>query len=147
MVSIPLSEEEIRELLAQEKTCWLATVSPKGEPHLIPIHFGFFDGDVHIIFVSNKSKSVRNIENNPSVCFGINVGERAGEIRCVLIRGEAEIIDRIDVLKKAYLKVLTRYLPSKKEAEEFLQKLMISGAITKRTLVVIKPQKIISWKL
>jgi hypothetical protein len=31
MVGTPLSEEEIRELLIKEKTCWLATVSPKGE--------------------------------------------------------------------------------------------------------------------
>jgi len=147
MVGIPLSEEEIRELLVKEKTCWLATVTSKKEPHLIPIHFGFFDGKVHIIFVNKKSKSVRNIRNNPNVCFGINVGARAGEIRCVLIRGKAEIIDEIDVLREAYLRILTKYLPSKKDSEEFLQKITVSGALTKRTLVVIKPQKIISWKL
>lgn len=147
MVGIPLSEEEIHKLLVNEKTCWLATISPKGEPHLIPIHFGFFDGKVHIVFVSRKSKSVRNIENNPSVCFGINIGERAGEIECVLIRGKATIIDGIDVLRKVHLRILTKYSSSKEEAEEFLQKLMASGAITKRTLVAVKPQKIISWRL
>jgi len=147
VVGTPLSEEEIRELLVKEKTCWLATISVRREPHLIPIHFGFFNGVVHIIFVNNKAKSIRNIENNPRVCFGINVGERAGEIKCVLIYGKADIIDNIDTLKKAYLKILTKYLPSKKEAEEFLQRLVNSGAITKRALVVIKPQKIISWKL
>jgi len=147
MVGTPLSEVEIHELLVKEKTCWLATVSAKGEPCLIPIHFGFFDGNVHIIFVSNKSKSVRNIENNPKVCFGINVGWKAGEIRCVLIHGKAEIIDEIDALKKAHLRIFTKYLPSEKDAEEFLQKLMTSGAMAKRTLVVIKPRRIISWRL
>jgi len=147
MVGIPLSEEEIRELLVKEKTCWLATIAPKGKPHLIPITFGFFDDKVHIIFVGNKSKSIRNIENNPNVCFGINIGYRAGEIKCVLIRGKARLIDKIDVLKKAHLKILTKYLSSKKEAERFLQKLIASGAIRKRVLLVIEPEKTISWKL
>jgi hypothetical protein len=147
MVGTPLSEAEIRELLVEEKTCWLATISPKGEPHLIPIHFGFFDGNVHIIFVSKESKSVRNIEGNPSVCFGINVGERAGEIKCVLIHGKAKIIDDSEMLRKAHFKILTKYLPSRKEAEDVLQKLMASGAIKKRALVVIAPEKTISWKL
>jgi len=147
MVGTPLSAEEIGELLVKEKTCWLATVTPKGKPHLIPIHFGFFEGKVHIVFVSNKSKSVRNIENNPNVCFGINVGERAGKIKCVLIMGRAEIIEKIDVLENAHLKILPKYLPSKKEAEEFLQKLIASCAIRERTLVVIAPERTLSWKL
>ena len=147
MVGVPLSKEEIHELLLKEKTCWLATATPKGQPHVIPINFGFFDGNVQVIFVDGKSKSVRNMKNNPRVCFGINVGERAGQIKCVLIHGRAELIDDIDALKQAHLKILPKYLPSKREAEDQLQKLTLSGAITKRILVVIKPLKIISWKL
>jgi nitroimidazol reductase NimA-like FMN-containing flavoprotein (pyridoxamine 5'-phosphate oxidase superfamily) len=147
MVGIPLSEEEIRELLVKEKTCWLATITPKGKPHLIPIPFGFFDGKVYIIFVDGESKSVRNIEHNPSVCFGINIGYEANSIKCVLIHGKAQLIDNIDVIKKAHQKILTKYLPSKEEAEAFLQKLIVSGAIAKRTLVVIESKKVVSWKL
>jgi hypothetical protein len=147
MVGTPLSKAEVHELLAKEKTCWLATITPKGEPHLIPIHFGFFDGNVHIIFVNKKAKSVRNIKSNPNVCFGINVGERAGEIKCVLIHGKAKIIDKLETLRKAHLKILTKYSPSEKDAENFLQKLIASGAIKKRALVIIAPEKTISWKL
>jgi nitroimidazol reductase NimA-like FMN-containing flavoprotein (pyridoxamine 5'-phosphate oxidase superfamily) len=147
MVGTALSEEELHELLIKEKICWLATASPKGHPHAIPINFGFFEDKVHIIFVSNKSKSVRNIRNNPSVCFGVNVGYKAGEIKCALIHGKAELIDNPDALKRAHLKILPKYLPSKEEAENFLQKLTTSGAITKRILVVIKPEKTITWKL
>jgi nitroimidazol reductase NimA-like FMN-containing flavoprotein (pyridoxamine 5'-phosphate oxidase superfamily) len=147
MVGIPLSEEEIRELLIKEKTCWLATITPKGKPHLIPIHFGFFDGKVYIIFVDGESKSLRNIEHSPSVCFGINIGYKANAIKCVLIHGKAQLIDNIDVMKKAHQKILTKYLPSKEEAKAFLQKLIVSGAIAKRTLVVIESEKVVSWKL
>jgi len=147
MVGIPLSKEEIHKLLTNEKTCWLATVTPKGKPHLIPINFGFFDGKVHIIFVDNMSKSIRNIENNQNVCFGINIGYKAGEIKCVLIHGKAEIIDKIDTLRKAHLKILTKYLQSKKEAKRFLQKLIDSGAMRKRVLVIIASSKTISWEL
>lgn len=147
MVGTPLSEAEIRKLLVEEKTCWLATVSPKGEPHLIPIHFGFFDGSMHIIFVDKRAKSVRNIESEPSVCIGINVGERAGEIKCVLIHGKAKIINNLEMLRKAHCKILPKYLPSEREAEDLLQKLIESGAIRKRALAVIEPEKTISWKL
>jgi len=147
MVGTLLSEAEIRELLVKEKTCWLATVSPNGEPHLIPIHFGFLDGNVNIIFVNKRAKSVRNIESHPSVCVGINVGEREGEIKCVLIHGKSKIIKNLEMLRKAHSKILTKYLQSKKEAEDFLQKLIVSGTIKKRALVIITPEKTISWKL
>ena len=146
-VGTPLTEIEIRELLVKEKTGWLATISPKKEPHLIPIHFGFFDDKVHIVFVYKTTKSLGYIQNNLSVCFGINVGEKAGEIRCVLICGKGKVIDNIDILKRAYLKILTKYSSSKEEAEIILQKSIASGTITKRTLVVIEPEKVISWKL
>jgi len=147
MTGTPLTEAEIHKLLVQEKTCWLATISTKGEPHLIPIHFGYFDGNVHIIFVDKRAKSVRNIESNPSVCFGINVGERAREIECVLIHGKAKVINNLTLLRKAYSKILRKYLPSEKEANNFLRKLTVSNAIRKRALVVITPEKTISWKL
>lgn len=146
-IGTPLTETEIRELLVKEKTGWLATTSPKKEPHLIPIHFGFFDDKVHIVFVYKTTKSLAYIQNNPSVCFGINVGEKTGEIRCVLIRGKGKVIDNLDRLKRAYFKLLTKYLPSKEEAETILRKSIASGTIAKRTLVVIEPEKIISWKL
>jgi len=147
MVGTPLSEAEIRELLVKEKTCWLATVSPSGEPHLIPIHFGFLDGNVNIIFVNRRAKSVRNIERHPNVCVGINVGERAGEIKCVLIHGKSKIINNLEMLRKTYSKILNKYLPSEKKAEDFLQKLIASGTIKKRALVIITPEKTTSWKL
>jgi len=147
MVDTPLAEAEIRELLVKEKTCWLATVSSNGEPHLIPIHFGFFDGKLHLIFVNKRARSMRNIESHPSVSIGINVGERAGEIKCVLIHGKAKIINNHERLSKAYPKILKKYLPSEKEAKDFLEKLTVSGAIRKRALVVVSPEKTISWKL
>lgn len=147
IVGTPLTEKEMHELLVKEKTGWLATISQKEEPHLIPIHFGFFEGNVHMVFVEKSAKSLRNIKNNSSVCFGINVGERAGEIKCVLIHGKGRIIDNIGVVKNAYLKILAKYLDSEEKAQSFLRKLIVSGALTNRTLVVIKPEKIISWKL
>ena len=73
MVGTPLSTDEIHRLLAEEKIGWLATVSPKGQPHAIPINFGFFNDIVHIIFVDDKSRSVRNIRNNERVSLGINL--------------------------------------------------------------------------
>jgi len=102
---------------------------------------------VHIIFVGKKAKSVKNMEKNPKVCFGINAGWKKGEIRCVLIHGRAELIGDIDALKQAHLEILPKYLSSIKEANDFLQELIASGEIAKRTLVVIKPEKTSSWKI
>jgi len=138
---------EISELLVKEKTGWLATVSPEKKPHLIPIHYGFFEGKVHVMFVHKTNVSLKHIQNDESVCFGVNVGERAGEIKCVLIHGKGRIVENSSVLFTAYLKILTKYLPSKEDAESFLRKLMSSRAIEQRTLVVIEPEKTISWKL
>jgi nitroimidazol reductase NimA-like FMN-containing flavoprotein (pyridoxamine 5'-phosphate oxidase superfamily) len=147
IVGTPLTEAEIHKLLVEEKTCWLATISPNGEPHLIPIQFGFFDGNVHMIFMKRRAKSVRNVESCPSVCVGINVGERPGEIKCVLIHGKAKVIRNLQMLRDAYSKILRKYLGSQNEADGFLNELETSGKIRRRALMVTVPEKIISWKL
>jgi len=65
----------------------------------------------------------------------------------VLIHGKGKIVENGGVLFGAYSKILTKYLPSKEDAELFLRKLVSSRAIEQRTLVVIEPERIISWKL
>ncbi|WP_166345726.1 TIGR03668 family PPOX class F420-dependent oxidoreductase [Phytoactinopolyspora limicola] len=69
-----LSEPECRRRVAQARVARLATVSPDGRPHVVPVTFAVQD-DVAVTAVDQKPKSttslqrLRNIEANPSVSF------------------------------------------------------------------------------
>ncbi len=69
-----LSSAEARDRFAAARIARLATVSAAGVPHLVPVTFAV-RGDQVVFAVDHKPKSsvalrrLRNIEENPAVCF------------------------------------------------------------------------------
>ncbi|MEU4254276.1 TIGR03668 family PPOX class F420-dependent oxidoreductase [Amycolatopsis sp. NPDC026612] len=69
-----LSAAEARSRFASARVARLATVSPAGVPHLVPVTFAVRD-DVVVFAVDHKPKSttslrrLENIAENPAVCF------------------------------------------------------------------------------
>jgi PPOX class probable F420-dependent enzyme len=71
---VKLSSAEARDRFAAARIARLATVSAAGVPHLVPVTFAV-RGDQVVFAVDHKPKSsvalrrLRNIEENPAVCF------------------------------------------------------------------------------
>ncbi|MFB9685283.1 TIGR03668 family PPOX class F420-dependent oxidoreductase [Amycolatopsis plumensis] len=69
-----MTPDEARSRFAQSRVARLATVSAAGVPHLVPVTFAV-RGDRVVFAVDHKPKSsvalrrLRNIEENPAVCF------------------------------------------------------------------------------
>ena len=57
--------------------CHVATVTPEGEPHVVPVHPAWFEGKVYAL-VGPTSRKMRNIAANPAVCLHWQVGEDTG---------------------------------------------------------------------
>ena len=91
---ISFSKEETK-FLKESKLARLATVSPSGQPHVVPISFEF-DG-VYFYFGGyylTKSLKFKNIEKNNKVGFVVDdlVSLQPWTPRFVIIRGTAEIL-------------------------------------------------------
>ncbi|MGK3202161.1 TIGR03668 family PPOX class F420-dependent oxidoreductase [Amycolatopsis sp. MEPSY49] len=69
-----MTPDEARSRFAQARIARLATASAAGVPHLVPVTFAV-RGDQVVFAVDHKPKSsvalrrLRNIEENPAVCF------------------------------------------------------------------------------
>ena len=55
----------------------VATVTPSGEPHVVPVHPAWFEGRLYAL-VGPTSKKMRNVASNPSVCVHWQVSDATG---------------------------------------------------------------------
>ena len=81
-----LTDEELGELLATERTVRAATVSPDGWPHVVPLWFVWRDG---VVWINNlrRSRRSRDLQNGSNVALCVDTGVDYGELRGVVIYG------------------------------------------------------------
>lgn len=68
----------------------LSTIGPDGFPHSVPLGY-FRDGAILYSGVRDGTAKVRNIEANPRVCLMLESGRTMGDIRGVMLQGQARI--------------------------------------------------------
>src|SRR5713226_2593856 len=94
-VAVKFTEKEA-EYLADQRLGRIATVSPRNQPHVVPVGFEF-DGS-YIYFGGwnlERSLKFRNIMRNNKVAFVVDdlVSTRPWRVRGIEIRGFAEKVD------------------------------------------------------
>jgi PPOX class probable F420-dependent enzyme len=103
-----MDEAEAREHFAAAQVASLATVSPEGVPHLVPVVFAV-SNDVVYTAVDTKKKTthrlrrLRNIEHNAHVCMLANhYADDWDQLWWVRADGIAEIHDRGEEMAAGY---------------------------------------------
>jgi pyridoxamine 5'-phosphate oxidase family protein len=91
---VSFNEQEIK-FLKESRLARLATVSPSGQPHVVPIGFEF-DGEFFYFggYYLTRSLKFKNIQKNNKVGLAIDdlVSVNPWTPRFIIIRGTAEII-------------------------------------------------------
>src|SRR6202035_2374413 len=91
---VSFNDDEVR-FLKESKLARLATVSPSGQPHVVPItyqlHGAFFHFGGHYL---TKSLKFKNIQKNNKVGLAIDdlISVKPWTPRFIIIRGTAEIL-------------------------------------------------------
>ncbi len=88
---IKLSPEEQRELLESERVVHVATMGPRGWPHVMPLWYVIRDGEIWV-WTYAKSQKVKNLERDHRATLLIETGEEYQELRGIQIEAEAELI-------------------------------------------------------
>jgi PPOX class probable F420-dependent enzyme len=88
---IKLSPEEQRELLESERVVQVATMGPRGWPHVMPLWYVIRDGEIWV-WTYAKSQKVKNLERDHRATLLIETGEEYQELRGIQIEAEAELI-------------------------------------------------------
>jgi PPOX class probable F420-dependent enzyme len=133
-------EEWERALFDEARVARLATISPSGQPHLVPACFALL-GDQVVIAVDEKPKRpgalarIRNIERDPRVTLLVDrYADDWSRLAWVRIEGTAAVHPRGDEQPVALAALRLRYLQYR------------SMALEELPLVVITPGRTVSWR-
>ena len=143
-MAITLDEQEMEEFLTNGHTLIFSTIDKDGYPHSTPLWYVYMDGAVYTRG-RTPSQKAQNINRNPQVSALVESGERWRDLKAVMIRGRAEIVEDEEV-KQRYNELLNeKYGPYRTVAKSMPK---ATQQHYSRPLVfwkVVPEKKIASW--
>ncbi len=138
---IALTEEEQRQFLESEKTLQVASIGRDGYAHLVAMWFVVIDGLVHFTTFA-KSQKARNLRRDPRVTVMVESGVAYQELRGLVIKGTAELIE--DPELAARVMTLVGAKQAGRPAPEGISEGTLRQA-AKRVVVRVRPVDTYSW--
>jgi len=138
---IQMSPDEIWKFIEERKSLQVATIGADGAPHLTTLWFVIVDGEI-AFETFTKSQKIVNLKRDPRIAVLVEDGIKYNELRGVAINGRAVLHDDPAVVLPYAVAMVRRNQPEvPAEHIEAAAKMMAA----KRTVVVVKPEKIVSW--
>jgi nitroimidazol reductase NimA-like FMN-containing flavoprotein (pyridoxamine 5'-phosphate oxidase superfamily) len=124
--------------LKEQKILRLATIGPKGVPHIVPVWY-LFSGKKFYVGTNARTKKAKNVKKNNRVSFCVDVGIRAPNIYGIMGQGKANLILDKSIVNKIAKKILLRYFRTleNSSAKELLE--------DTNCVIEIVPQKFSVW--
>lgn len=144
---ISLTDAEMAEFLESGHTLGVASIDADGYPHLAPMWYVMRDGK--ITFRSfTKSQKIVNLRRDSKVSVLLESGESYDELKGVMIRGTATLIDDRATVLAIYGALASKY-PMVAGQTVQLDGAALEAAFgryaEKNTVVVVEPIKVASW--
>jgi PPOX class probable F420-dependent enzyme len=105
---IKLSPDEQLELLDTERVVQVATLGPRGWPHVMPLWYVPREGQIWV-WTYAKSQKVKNLERDPRATLLVETGVEYQELRGVQIEAEAELVRDTDRVLEFGKELTIRY--------------------------------------
>ncbi len=138
---IKMTDAEREAFIEERRSLQVCTLNKDGSPHLTTLWFAVVDGDI-VFETFTKSQKIVNLRRDPRIAVLLEDGVLYHELQGVSINGRAELHDDPEVVHPYALAVMRRNQPE--IPEESLDKVARMMA-SKRTAVVVKAQRIVSW--
>jgi PPOX class probable F420-dependent enzyme len=137
---IRMTDAEVAEFLAAERTLQVASIGPDGAPHLVPMWFGLIDGRI-AMWTYAKSQKAANLRRDPRLTCLVEAGERYGELRGVSIVGRATLADDYDTVFSVGETLYRRYQGDMTHAS----RAGVEAESRKRIAIFVDAVKTTSW--
>jgi PPOX class probable F420-dependent enzyme len=136
-----MSADEVRDFLAEQKTVSVATIGPRGRPHLVPLWY-VPEGDELIAWTFRKSQKAKNLERDPHATLQVEAGVEYQELRGVMFECDVEVDQEPAQVAEYGRKIFTRYGGGElvQEARE-----MVERQAPKRIGMRFRPTRTVSW--
>jgi PPOX class probable F420-dependent enzyme len=144
---ITMTEAEIMAFLGSGHTLQVATIGRDGAPHVAPMWYVIEDGK--IAFRSfTKSQKIVNLRRDPRLTVLHERGLAYSELRGVMIKGTARLIDDPEQVLRLYGRLAAKYPMVGDEPAE-LETEALEAAFgrfaLKNTGVIVEPNAVVSW--
>lgn len=138
---IELTDEERQQFLAEAKTIILSSIDHRGYPHSVPMWFIVdHQGDI-LMTTYGKSQKAVNLRRNPRAALLVESGVTYHELKGVLIRGQARVIEDFEKVLATLKLVHQKYYG---EVAGGIEEAMKAQA-QKRVVIQVTPERISSW--
>lgn len=143
--ALKLSEAEIDALLRSEPRLRIATIGPGSELNLTPMTFGFAGGRVYIY---GRGQKIANLRRNPTATVLVDRGEQWRELKGVMLRGEARVLEDAEAeaadphLAEARANLGAKHGLKKNGAAASYE---ASAAGRSRRWIVFTPRSVVTW--
>ncbi len=142
---IRMSDDEVRDLLRENKTIIITSIGQDGFPHPMPMWFSVDEAMVISMTTFRKSQKILNLQRDPRVSLLVESGLEYQELKGVVIYGRAELSEDLDEIIAALLAAAGQEAPADNaDAQKAMREVMQKTA-SKRTVIRVKPERVISW--
>ena len=134
-----MSDDELRGFLDEQLVMHVATVGPRGLPHLVPLWF-VRDGDELEGWTYAKSQKARNLQRDPRATVGLEKGVEYQELRGVMLECDVGLERDTDRVARVGEALVDRYGGGSEELKEAFRR-----QAPKRVGLRFKPMRTVSW--
>lgn len=142
--SIKLSEDEIRDYLATERTVIVVSNGKDGFPHPMPMWF-YVDDEGRINCTTfGKSQKVLNLQRDPRATLLVETGFEYAELKGLAIYTHGDVIEDADLVTDTLARIQVKHRSGSEEDVEAMRSAVAASA-TKRVLLRFTPERYVSW--
>jgi len=134
-----MSEQELRAFLDEQRVMQVATLGPRGVPHLVPLWFVPASGELSG-WTYAKSQKAKNLERVPRATVGIEDGVEYQELRGVMMECDVELERETARVAEFGEALVDRYGGGSEEMKEAFRQ-----QAAKRVGLRFKPARVVSW--
>jgi len=139
---IRMTEAERHAFLEEQRIVQVATIGPKGRPHLVPLWYVVGEDDLRG-WTYAASQKAKNLERDPRATLSIDDGVQYHELRGVMMECDVELERDTDRVADYGFALFRRYLEAERLPAEVEQ--MVMRQARKRVGLRFSPTRTVSW--
>ncbi|MCE7005280.1 pyridoxamine 5'-phosphate oxidase family protein [Kibdelosporangium philippinense] len=140
---IKMTPDEVRAYLAAGRVANVATIGPKGRPHLVPV-FYIPDGDGIATWTYGTSQKVANLRRLAQATVLVETGVSYEELQGVSLECDVEIIEDTEQIVRIGTDLLGKMSGGNDDVVTAAAQFIRLQA-QKRVGLVFRPTKVVSW--
>ncbi len=141
---ISMDPREVEEFLNGGRNLQVATLGSDGWPHLTTLWYTLLDGKIAFRSFS-RSQRIVNLRRDSRITVLVEDGSSYEDLRGVMMRGRAELVDDRGIVLSVYAAVTSKYQFGGEKLDPQAVEAMFGSHAGKNTAVVVHSDHTVSW--